>query len=34
MTALATLASKTYGVPEIHDLIGFVYWFATGDFHN
>jgi hypothetical protein len=32
MTALASLASKIYSVREIHELVGFAYWFATGKF--
>jgi hypothetical protein len=32
MDALASLTARIYRVPEIHELIGFVYWFATGRF--
>jgi hypothetical protein len=32
MSHLALLACKLYQVPEIHELIGFVYWCATGKF--
>ena len=32
MTLLHSFTGKLYRVPEIHELIGFVYWFATGNF--
>jgi hypothetical protein len=30
--AVASLAARIYRVPEIHELVCFVYWFATGRF--
>jgi hypothetical protein len=32
MAVLVALASRVYQVPEIHELIGFVYWVVKGDF--
>jgi hypothetical protein len=32
MTFLASLASRIYQVPEVHELTGFLYWIATGNF--
>ncbi len=32
MTLVGSLASKIYHGPEIHELIGFVYWVSTGKF--
>jgi hypothetical protein len=32
MGGVASLAARVYRVPEIHELICFVYWFATGRF--
>lgn len=32
MTHAVSVLSKLYRVPQIHELVGFVYWFATGNF--
>jgi hypothetical protein len=32
MTLLHSFTARLYRVPEIHELIGFAYWFATGNF--
>lgn len=29
---LHSFTAKLYRVPAVHELIGFVYWFATGNF--